>query len=156
MKKNEIIELNGQEYTLELNRDTFVKIDKLCNLTKSMNIINRDFYEYMDDVEISDDYNPLEDASMEDLKEENLKAEVELKESTLHKMIERAFYLWLYPNHKLTITQVRELLKPYLDDEKKAEWLGEKLGQYLQECREIRESYVEEQKNLEALANKKN
>ena len=29
MKKNEIIELNGVEYTLELNRDSFVQIDKI-------------------------------------------------------------------------------------------------------------------------------
>lgn len=154
MKKNEIIELNGQEYTLELNRDSFVKIDKLCNIAKSMDIINRGFYEYMDDVEISDDYNPLEDSSMEDINEEHLKAEVELKESTLHKFIERAFYLWLYPNHHLTITQVRELLAPYFEDEKKAEWLGDKAGEYLQECREIRETYIGEQKNLQALASK--
>ena len=40
MKKNEIIELNGKEYTLELNRDSFIKIDRLCNVEKSMEIIN--------------------------------------------------------------------------------------------------------------------
>lgn len=153
MKKNEIIELNGEEYTLELNRETFIQIDKICNIQKSMDIISRDFYKYLDDVELSDDYNPFEE---EDIKEENLEEEIELKEKTLHKLVERSFFLWLYPNHKLTITQVKELLKPYLEDEEKAEWIGKKLGQYLQECREIRESYVEEQKNLKALANKKN
>ena len=156
MKKNEIIELDGKEYTLELNRDSFIKIDKLCNITKSLQIINRNFYEYMDEVELSDDYNPLEDTSMEDLNEENLEAEVKLKEETLHRLVERSMYLWLYPNHKLTITQVKDLLKPYFEDEDKAEWLGSKVGQLLQECREVRESYVNEQKNLQALANKKN
>lgn len=156
MKKNEIIELDGKEYTLELNRDSFIKIDKLCNITKSLQIINRNFYEYMDEVELSDDYNPLEDSSMEDLNEENLEAEVKLKEETLHRLVERSMYLWLYPNHKLSITQVKDLLKPYFEDEEKAEWLGSKVGQLLQECREVRESYVNEQKNLQALANKKN
>jgi len=156
MKKNEIIELDGKEYTLELNRDSFIKIDKLCNITKSLEIINRNFYEYMDEVELSDDYNPLEDTSMEDLNEENLEAEVKLKEETLHRLVERSMYLWLYPNHKLSITQVKDLLKPYFEDEEKAEWLGSKVGQLLQECREVRESYVNEQKNLQALANKKN
>ena len=90
------------------------------------------------------------------MNEESLEAEVKLKEETLHKFIERSFYLWLYPNHKLTITQVRELLKPYFEDEEKAEWLGDKAGKFLQECKEIRENFVEEQKNLSALANKKN
>ena len=156
MKKNEIIELNGKEYTLELNRDSFIKIDKLCNISKSLEIINRNFYEYMDDVELSDDYNPLEDSSMEDLNEEKLEEEVNLKEQTLHRLIERSMYLWLYPNHKLSISEVKKLLEPYYEDEKKAEWLGNEVGRLLQECREVRESYVQDQKNLQALANKKN
>lgn len=151
MKKNEIIELGGQEYTLELNRDSFLQIDKLCNVEKSMAIINKKIYEYVD--EITDDYNPLED--MKDLDEEQINENIKEKEETLHKLIERSMFLWLYPNHKLTITQVKELVKPYLEDEKKAEWLGEKVGQYLQECVELRETYIKEQKNLEALANKK-
>jgi len=41
MKKNEIIELNGKEYTLELNRDSFLQIDKICNVKNSMEIIVR-------------------------------------------------------------------------------------------------------------------
>ena len=32
MKKNEIIELNGVEYTVELNRESFLQIDKICNI----------------------------------------------------------------------------------------------------------------------------
>ena len=34
MKRNEIIELNGVEYTLELNRDSFLQIDKICNIKR--------------------------------------------------------------------------------------------------------------------------
>ena len=152
MKKNEIIELNGVEYTLELNRDSFLQIDKICNVQKSMEIIQKNLYEYVD--EIDDNYNPLED--MNDLSEESIAEEVKEKEETLYKIIERSFFIWLYPNHKLTISQVKELLKPYLEDDDKIRWLGEKLGQYLQECVEIRQSYNEEQKNKSALANKKN
>lgn len=151
MKKNEIIELGGKEYTLELNRDTFLQIDKLCNVEKSMEVINKKSYEYVD--EIDDNYNPLED--MKDLDEEQIKKDIEEKEEVLHRLIERSLFLWLYPNHKLTISQVKELVAPYLEDEKKANWLGEKVGQYLQECVELRETYIKEQKNLEALANKK-
>ena len=155
MKKNEIIELNGQEYTLELNRESFLQIDKLCNVEKSKEIIDKQLYNYMDDVELNDDFNPLED--MKDLpNEEQIEAFIKEKQETLEKLVIRAMFLWLYPNHKLTITQVKELVKPYLDDEEKASWLGEKVGQYLQECVELRDSYLKEQKNLKALANKKN
>lgn len=152
MKKNEIIELNGKEYTLELNRDTFIQIDRLCNVEKSMQIINKKPYDYIE--EIDDNFNPLE--ALKDVSDEEFEKNLLEKEETLHRLIERSMYLWLYPNHKLTITEVKELLKPYFEDEKQSEWLGEKVGQYLQECVELRESYVKEQKNLQALANKKN
>lgn len=147
MKKNEIIELNGVEYTLELNRDSFLQIDKICNIKKSMDILKKDLYEYVD--EIDDNYNPFANP----VNEKDLDEKVEEKNKVLHKIVERSFFIWMYPNHKLTITQVSEILKPYLDDEAKAEWIGEKLGQYLQECVEIRQEYNQEQKNLKALAN---
>lgn len=150
MKKNEIIELNGVEYTLELNRDSFLQIDQLCNIQKSMDIIQRGLYKYMDDEELSDDF----DINSLSVNDEALKEEVELKEKTLYKIIERAFLIWLNPNHHLKPSEVKEILKPYFEDEEKAKWIGEKYGQYLQECIEIRESYNEEQKNLKALANK--
>ena len=108
MKKNEIIELNGVEYTLELNRDSFLQIDKICNVQKSMEIINKGLYEYQE--EIDDNYNPFENL----ISEEDLEKEVILKEQTLYKIVERAFFIWLYPNHKLTISQVKEIIKPYL------------------------------------------
>lgn len=150
MKKNEIIELNGVEYTLELNRDSFLQIDQICNIQKSMEIIQRGLYKYMDDEELSDDF----DINSLSVNEDALKNEVELKEKTLYKIIERAFLIWLNPNHHLNITQVKEILKPYFEDEEKLKWLGEQYGKYLQECIEIRESYNQEQKNLKALANK--
>ena len=148
MKKNEIIELNGVEYTLELNRESFLQIDKICNVQKSMEIIQRGLYDYVD--EIDDNYNPFEDITTD----EDIEKEVKLKEDTLYKIVERSFFIWLYPNHKLPISQVKEILKPYLEDDKKAEWLGEKLGEYLQKCIEIRQEYVKEQKNLKAQINK--
>jgi hypothetical protein len=69
-------------------------------------------------------------------------------------MVERAFFIWLYPNHKLTIRQVKEIVKPYLEDEEKANFIGSKLGYYLQESVSIRDSYNEERKNLKAQVNK--
>ena len=149
MKRNEIIELNGKEYTLELNRDSFVQIDKICNIDKSMAIIHSELYEYVD--EIDDDYNPFE----HNVDEDELDKAIELKEKTLKKLVERAFFIWLYPNHKLTISQVSEIVKPYLESEEQAEFIGGKLGYYLQECIKMREAYNEERKNLKAQVNKK-
>lgn len=147
MKKNEVIVLNGVEYTLELNRDTFLKIDQYSNIQKSMEIINKDLYEYIED--INDDVDPFADK----LDDETLENAMKEKLDTLHKIIERAFWLWLYPNHKLNITQIREILNPYYEDDEKFKWISEKYGEYLQKCIEIRNEYVE-QKNLKAQANK--
>ncbi len=150
MKKNEIIELNGVEYTVELNRDSFLQIDRLCNITKSMNIVYRGYYEYFDDEELSDDF----DINSLNISEEEISKEVELKEKTMHKIIERAFWIWLEPNHHLKPSEVKELLKPYWEKEEDAEWLFEKYGEFLQKSIEIRAEYNKEQKNLKALANK--
>lgn len=148
MKRNEVIELNGKEYTLELNRDSFLQIDKICNVQKSFEIINRGLYEYTE--EIDDNYNPLEDS----IDDEKIEKEIELKEETLKRLAERAFFIWLYPNHKLKISEVQELIRPYLEDEEKAEYIGQKIGEYLNGCVEIREEYNKQRKNLKAQANK--
>jgi len=148
MKRNEIIELNGQEYTLELNRESFVAIDQHCNINKSMEIIQRSLYDYKEEVE--DDYDPF--ASIPS--DEEIEKEVLLKEETLDKIIVRSFHVWLYPNYKLSLTQVRELVKPYLEDKEKAEWIGQKLGEYLKASVEIKQQANEERKNLIAQANK--
>lgn len=149
MKKNEIIELNGVEYTLELNRDSFVQIDKICNIDKSFEIIYRGLYDYIEDID--DNYNPLENA----ITDEDLQKEIELKNETLSKLVSRCLFIWLYPNYKLPISKVQEMVKPYLEDEEKAQVIGNKIGQYLRECIDIREEYNQEQKNLKALASKK-
>jgi len=101
--------------------------------------------------DIDDNYNPLEDS----ISEETLEEEVKLKEETLKKIVVRSFFIWLYPNHKLTISQVKDLIEPYLEDETKAEFIATKLGQYLEECVAMRQEYNDERKNLKAQANKK-
>lgn len=148
MKRNEIILLNNVEYTLELNRDSFLKIDQYSNIKKSMETVKKDLYEYHD--EIDDNTDPF----AEEIKDEDIEKVVDEKVATLCKIIERAFWIWLYPNHKLAISKVQELLKPYFDDEEKFKWISEKYGEYMQMCVDIRTEYLEEQKNLKALANK--
>ena len=150
MKRNEIIELNGVEYTLELNRESFLQVDKLCNIEKSMNFIKKDLYDYLDDEELTDDFN-LDKLNID---EDKLEEEAEAKEKKIKDIMERAFLIWLNPNHHLNISQVREILKPYFEDDEKFSWLGEQYGKYLQECVEIREEYNKERKNLKAQTNK--
>lgn len=148
MKKNEIIELNGVEYTLELNRDSFLKIDQYSNIQKSMEIVQKDLYEHID--EIDDNTDPF----ATNISDEDIENAMNEKINTLHKIIERAFWIWMYPNHKFSISKVQEILKPYYDDNKKFEYISERYGEYIQKCVEIRNEYLEEQKNLKALANK--
>ena len=148
MKKNEIIELNGKEYTLELNRDSFLKIDQYSNLQESMKTIQKDLYEHIE--EIDDNTNPF----AEELNDETIEKVMNEKLNTLHKIIERAFWIWLYPNHKLPISEVQELLQEYYNDDKKFEFISDKYSEYMQKCVEIRNDYLEEQKNLKAQANK--
>ena len=152
MKRNEIIELNGKEYTLELNRDSFIQIDRLCNIEKSMELIQKGLYDYFDEEEITDDF----DFNKLNIDENKIDEEISAKEKKIKDIIERAFLLWLNPNHHLTITQIRELLSPYYEDEDKFTWLGEQYGKFLQECVEIRDEYNQERKNLKAQVNKKN
>lgn len=152
MKKNEIIELNGVEYTLELNRDSFVQIDRACNIAKTMETIQKNLYEYVDDKELDDDF----DVNSLIINEEEIEENVAEKEKALHRLVERAFLIWLNANHHLKPSEVKELLKPYFEDEEKAEFIGGKTMQYLQECIEIRENYNNELKNLKAQTNKKN
>lgn len=149
MKKNEIITLNDIEYTLELNRDSFLKIDQYSNIQSSMEKIQEDLYDYVE--EIADDTDPFANSIDEDKIEEITNEKL----NTLHKIIERAFWIWLYPNHKLNISQVKEILEPYYDDNDKFEYISQKYGELLQKCVEIRNEYLEERKNLQALANKK-
>lgn len=149
MKKNEIIVLNDVEYTLELNRESFLQIDKICNIQKSMEIIQSKPYEFIDDID--DNYDPIKDS----ISEEEFDKKALEKEQTLKKLAERSFFIWLFPNHKLTISQVKEILNSYLsDDEEKSKYLGEKLAICLQECINIREEYNKQAKNLKAQANK--
>ena len=149
MKKNEIIELGGVEYTVELNRDSFIQIDKICSIDKSMKILSRGLYDYVDEEQLDDNYNPFENITSD----EDIEKEVKLKEDTLKKIAIRSFFIWLYPNHKLPLSKVSEILQPYLEDEKKTDWLWDKIGEFLNKSVAVRQEYNEQQKNLKSLAN---
>lgn len=140
MKRTKEIELNGNKYILELNRESFAQIDKICNIRKMYNQLSKEPYEYVD--EINDDYNPMED--IPDL--ENIQKQTEEKMENIKKLYERALFIWLYPNHKLKISEVQEILKPYFEDEEKFAWLDNLFNETMEDC-------VKVQENKESLKN---
>jgi hypothetical protein len=64
----------------------------------------------------------------------------------------RAFWIWLYPQEKLSISQVEEILSPYYEDEEKAQELTKIYMDLTEKSVDIRQKYLEERKNLKALA----
>lgn len=149
MKLNEVIELNGKEYTVELNRESIVKIEQYVKLQDTIEKIQKPIYEDKSEKEIADDENPFADEIDED-EFERLSVE---RENALVKMYTRAFWIWLYPVEKLSYNQVIELLKPYLQDEEKAQYLADKYQDFTIKSTDLRKKYIEERKNLKALAN---
>ena len=148
MKRNEIIELNGVEYTLELNRESVVRIEKYTNLQKTYKEISKPIFEYKEEIEENE--NPFE----EEIKLDEMQEEADKKLALLKDLYAKAFWIWLYPNHKLNINEVRKILEPYFEDDAKIEALSELYGKFMQLSTEISQKYIEEQKNLKAQANK--
>ena len=64
----------------------------------------------------------------------------------------RAFWIWLYPQEKLSISQVEEILNPYYESEQKAQELSDIYMDLTKKSIDIRQKYLEERKNLKALA----
>lgn len=151
LTKEEIIELNGKDYTVVLNRETFVKIDQLVGIDECMTLLRNgmSLYERVDNPE--DDYDPYAEHVDFDM----LDDKIEQYSKKLENFFVYGFHVLLYPKHHLKISEVRELLNSYLDDDKKAEELGKLYGMLLGKCIEIKAEYDEERKNLKAQANKK-
>ena len=149
MKLNEIIELNGKEYTVELNRESIVKIEQYVKIQDTVEKIQKPIYEDKSEMEIADDENPF----AEPINEDEVEKINEEREQALIKMYTRAFWIWLYPVEKLSYNSVKELLEPYMQDEKKAEYLAKKYEDFTIKSTDLRKQYLEERKNLRALAN---
>lgn len=143
MKKEEIIELNGTEYTVVLNRESFLRIDKYANLNKAASIIEKNLYEYVEEIE--DGMNPFED----EIDEENF---IKEKENVLKELVKKAFWIWLYPNYKFDYSKVCELIEPLFEDSEKSEFIINKYTEFLSACTSM---IPDESKNLDAQSNKK-
>ena len=148
MKLNEIIELNGKEYTVELNRESLIKIEQYTNIQQASDKINKPIIEDKSNIELADDENPFAD----EISEDELEQKSQEKEAEVKKVFTRAFWIWLYPKEKLSLSQVSEILEPYFKDEESALKISELYKDLSQKSLDIREKYLEERKNLKALA----
>jgi len=148
MKLNETIELNGKEYTVELNRESILKIDQYTNFKSADEKLNKSVLKDKSEKEISDDEDPF----AEPISEEKLEKEAEARTETIKKMIIRAFWIWLYPQEKLSISQVEDILTPYFEDDEKAEEISKMYEDLSEKSIDIRKQYLDERKNLKALA----
>lgn len=150
LTKEELIELNGKEYTATLNRESYIRIDKYTNMQNSFQTITSNLYEYVDEIE--DGINPFVD----DLDIEKLDEELEKREEILKEMYVRAFWIWLYPVHKLDKSEVKEILNSYINGtDEDFDFISKKYSEFLKKSIEIRDKYNQERKNLKAQANKK-
>lgn len=146
MKLNEIIKLNGKEYKLELNRESIVRIEQYVNMEEANEILTKQAFEDKSKSEIKDNENPFAEV----IDDDEIEKLAELKSETLKKVYIRAYWIWLYPTEKLSIKEVEELLTPYLEDETKAQYIADKYLYFTEKSVEIRQQYLQDQKNLKA------
>lgn len=148
MKLNEVIELNGKEYTVELNRESILKIDQYTNTKKTADEMYKTVIKDKSEIDLKDDEDPF----AEEIPEDKLEEEAREKEKLIKKVLTRAFWIWLYPQEKLSISEVEKILEPYFEDEEKAEKISAIYEDLSKKSVDIREQYLEERKNLKALA----
>lgn len=146
MKLHEIIELNGKEYTVELNRESIVRLQQYTNMEEAQKKIQSTPITDKTNSEIVDGENPFAEV----IDDEEISKMVEEKEQVIKNVICRAFWIWLYPVEKLDFSKVKEILEPYLTDEDKATYISEKYTEFTNKSVEIRENYLKELKNLKA------
>ena len=147
MKLNEIIELNGKEYTIELNRESVVRIQQYTDIEDAEKKIQATPITDKTNSEIIDGENPFE----EKIDDEEIEKMVKEKEQIIKNVICRAFWIWLYPVEKLDFSKVKEILEPYFEDDDKATYISNKYTEFSSKSVEIRENYLKELKNLKAL-----
>ena len=148
MKLNEIIELNGKEYTVELNRESILRIEQYTNFKQSSDKINSAILEDKSNKDIKDGEDPFG----EEINEDKLEEEAKAKEEEVRKVMSRAFWIWLYPKEKLPIGEVEKILEPYYQSEETAKKLTDMYLDLTEKSVDIRQKYLEERKNLKALA----
>lgn len=146
MEKTDVIELNGKEYVVQLNRQSYVAIDKYTNISKTIKAMNEEAVEYVD--EVKEGVDPFEDLPTT----EKILSIEEQKIESMKKLYIRAFWVWLYPKNKLDIDKVAEIINVCFEDDEQFNYISEKFSDFMDECIKIKHKEEEELKNLKALA----
>ena len=146
MEKTDVIELNGKEYVVQLNRQSYVAIDKYTNISKTIKAMNEEAVEYVD--EVKEGVDPFEDLPTT----EKILSIEEQKIESMKKLYIRAFWVWLYPKNKLDIDKVAEIINVCFEDDEQFNCISEKFSDFMDECIKIKHKEEEELKNLKALA----
>ena len=146
----EIINIDGVDYTLFLNRDGIVTWEKLSNAMKKTSEIEshyKDGLPSLEEMEIKDGDNPFELAKQQS-------SQLEKDEEMLTDMYIKFYWIMLYENHKLDLKDVKVLWEKAVQ-EYGIEQLIE-LG--MQMLDDANRNKLENQnlKNLKALRPKKN
>lgn len=146
----EIINIDGVDYTLFLNRKGIVAWEKISNAMKKTNEIEGHYKNGLpsqEDMEIKDGDNPFELAKQQ-------KSQLEKDEEILIDMYIKFYWIMLYENHKLDLKDVKVLWEKAVQ-EYGIEQLIE-LG--MQMLDDANRNKLENQnlKNLKALRPKKN
>lgn len=146
MKLHEIIELNGKEYTVELNRESVVRIQQYTDIEEAEKKIQATPITDRTNMDIVDGENPFAEV----IDDEEINKMVEEKQNIIKNVICRAFWIWLYPVEKLDFSKIKEILEPYFEEDDKAAYISEKYTEFSQKSVEVRENYLKELKNLKA------
>lgn len=95
----EVIEVNGEEYKLFLNRAGISLWEKTTKFSEFLKLIGKQYGD-MEDIEVSDDFNPNEILG----KYEN----VDNDEETLRKSVVMFYCIALSKNHNMSLNETKE------------------------------------------------
>ena len=146
----EIINIDGKDYTLFLNRKGILAWEKITNVSSKAAEIERKYLDPEDipskeDVEINDGDNPFEIA-------DNIKTEYEEDEEKLITTYKKLYWIMLYEMHKLDYKEV-EVLWDKAEKEYGVEQLMDLGTQMIEDANTNKAQNL---KNLKALRPKKN
>ena len=150
----EVIEIDGKEYKLFLNRKGIVAYEKYCKEEYKELEKVKDKYEKIisskDEILVIDeDTNPFED--LDDINDDEANKNKEL----VHKVYVKLYWIMLYENHKLSLNKVEELYNKAVEEygEEQVQALGDQMVEGVNLIPETEKR--ENLKNLAALKPKK-
>ena len=136
----EIIEIDGKEYTLFMNRQGVVNWEKITKLKEKSQKYQEKYIDLNEDFELTDDFDPFqEDKTLEDDVNE------------MHDIYSKFYWIALYTNHKFTISEANELFEKAME-----EYGFEQLSDLAQQMLDnVNTNTNQNLKNLKALKPKK-